>query len=90
MYYLVIETLLDIAHPIHLHGHDFFLLAQGTGVFDPATANINWANPMRRDVAMLPGTGHLVIGFETDNPGIWLMHCHIVSRSSDILSASKT
>lgn len=26
---------------------------------------------------MLPASGYLVIGFETDNPGAWLMHCHI-------------
>jgi FtsP/CotA-like multicopper oxidase with cupredoxin domain len=33
-------------------------------------------------VAMLPGGGWLVIGFITDNPGAWLMHCHIVSLST--------
>ena len=26
---------------------------------------------------MLPASGWLVIGFLTDNPGAWLMHCHI-------------
>lgn len=26
---------------------------------------------------MLPASGYLVIGFYTDNPGIWLAHCHI-------------
>jgi hypothetical protein len=31
---------------------------------------------------MLPGGGWLVIGFITDNPGAWLMHCHIVSLST--------
>ncbi|RAL65835.1 hypothetical protein DID88_005498 [Monilinia fructigena] len=31
----------------------------------------------RRDVAMLPASGYLVIAFYTDNPGAWLMHCHI-------------
>lgn len=79
MYYLVIETTLAVTHPIHLHGHDFFVLAQDTGSFNASTASINWSNPMRRDVAMLPASGHLVLAFETDNPGIWLMHCHIVS-----------
>lgn len=65
-------------HPIHLHGHDFYLLGTGSGVFsDPAV--LKYSNPMRRDVAMLPANGWLVIGFVTDNPGAWLMHCHIVS-----------
>lgn len=26
---------------------------------------------------MLPAAGYLVIGFPTDNPGVWLLHCHI-------------
>lgn len=26
---------------------------------------------------MLPDAGYLVLGFITDNPGVWLMHCHI-------------
>ena len=26
---------------------------------------------------MLAGQGYTVIAFETDNPGAWLMHCHI-------------
>lgn len=36
---------------------------------------------MRRDVASLPGGGYLVLAFKTDNPGSWLMHCHIVCDS---------
>jgi hypothetical protein len=38
---------------------------------------LNFVNPPRRDVAMLPSSGYLVLGFLTDNPGAWLMHCHI-------------
>lgn len=26
---------------------------------------------------MLPAAGYLVIAFKADNPGVWLMHCHI-------------
>jgi len=26
---------------------------------------------------MLPAAGYLVIAFYTDNPGAWLLHCHI-------------
>jgi len=39
---------------------------------------LEFNNPPRRDTAMLAGNGWTVIGFETDNPGAWLMHCHIV------------
>ncbi|KAL7627707.1 hypothetical protein AAE478_001901 [Parahypoxylon ruwenzoriense] len=74
--YLAIDTNLPVAHPIHLHGHDFYVLAQGEGSYDSSVA-LNTDNPPRRDTAMLPASGHLVLAFETDNPGVWLMHCHI-------------
>ena len=32
---------------------------------------------------MLPASGHLVIAFEADNPGAWLMHCHIGWHTSE-------
>ncbi|KAH8432817.1 uncharacterized protein LDX57_010446 [Aspergillus melleus] len=72
--YVVIETTLSVPHPIHLHGHDFLVLAQGSGTYD---GSVMTSNPPRRDTAMLPASGHLVVGFQTDNPGAWLMHCHI-------------
>lgn len=34
---------------------------------------------------MLPAGGYLVMAFITDNPGAWLMHCHIVSLASSWL-----
>ncbi|RSL82757.1 hypothetical protein CEP51_004946 [Fusarium floridanum] len=74
--YLAIETNLDISHPIHLHGYDFQILAQGTGPYGP-NVTLNTKNPPRRDTALLPASGHLVLAFLTDNPGVWLMHCHI-------------
>lgn len=77
--YFVIQNVLGAAHPMHLHGHDFSLLGQGAGNFDSTLFNtLNFDNPPRRDTAMLVGSGYTVIGFETDNPGAWLMHCHIV------------
>ena len=63
-------------HPIHLHGHDFYVLGAGVGIFSDPTA-LNYINPPRRDVAMLPAQGYLVLAFLTDNPGAWLFHCHI-------------
>ncbi|KAL4945502.1 hypothetical protein BDV06DRAFT_219193 [Aspergillus oleicola] len=72
--YLIINTTMAISHPIHLHGHDFFVLAQGTNPWD---GTIKTDNPPRRDTAVLPGNGYLVMAWETDNPGAWLMHCHI-------------
>lgn len=75
--YFIIETTQAVPHPIHLHGHDFFIIAQGSGTYDSSTTSLTLENPPRRDTAMLPSSGYLVIAFETDNPGAWLMHCHI-------------
>ncbi|KAF2819653.1 laccase precursor [Ophiobolus disseminans] len=68
-----------IAHPIHLHGHDSYVLGSGTGTFSAAAnmAQLRFTNPPRRDVVQLPPSGWLVIAYPTDNPGAWLMHCHI-------------
>lgn len=35
---------------------------------------------------MLPARGWLLIAFKTDNPGAWLMHCHIAWHVSGGLS----
>ncbi|KAI1135401.1 putative multicopper oxidase [Hypoxylon sp. FL0543] len=78
--YFVIENglaALGLTHPIHLHGHDFFVLAQEANANYTSATPLQLKNPPRRDVAMLPANGFLVIGFVTDNPGVWLMHCHI-------------
>ncbi|KAI5251392.1 hypothetical protein E4T42_04329 [Aureobasidium subglaciale] len=72
-----------LPHPIHLHGHDFFVLGSGAGVFDSSTAVLNFANPPRRDTSILPGLGWLLIAFPANNPGAWLMHCHIAWHISE-------
>lgn len=70
----------NIPHPIHLHGHDFYVLGFGTSAWTAADKqNLNYDNPPRRDVAMLPTNGWLALAFQSDNPGAWIMHCHIVS-----------
>lgn len=74
--YVIIESGIPLPHPIHLHGHDFFVLASGSGTYS-SSVSLNQANPPRRDTALLPAAGFLVLAFETDNPGVWLMHCHI-------------
>lgn len=58
-------------------GHDFYQLASGSGTYASASPTLQTDNPPRRDVAMLPASGYLVIAFKADNPGAWLAHCHI-------------
>jgi len=85
--YFVIQNNFQTSHPMHLHGHDFSVLGQGSGVFTAGmVGQLNFDNPIRRDTALLTGFGNptaftsgwTVIGFQTDNPGAWLMHCHII------------
>ncbi|KAF7190033.1 Laccase-1, partial [Pseudocercospora fuligena] len=80
--YVIVDSPVPLPHPIHLHGHDVFVLAQGKGLYNSGVP-LNTVNPPRRDVVMMPWDpvahtgGHIVLAFETDNPGAWLMHCHI-------------
>jgi iron transport multicopper oxidase len=35
------------------------------------------AVPMRRDTFLVRPNSHIVLRFRSDNPGVWLFHCHI-------------
>ncbi|KAF4632898.1 hypothetical protein G7Y89_g5235 [Cudoniella acicularis] len=83
VYVIEDDSGIGLTHPIHLHGHDFWVLAQDTGIFDISTTTLNLVNPPRRDVASLPANGFLAIAFKKDNPGSWLMHCHIAWHASE-------
>jgi FtsP/CotA-like multicopper oxidase with cupredoxin domain len=68
-------------HPMHMHGHNMFVLAEGYGTWDGSITNAN--NPQRRDVQWLDAAqdastpSYMVFQIETDNPGVWPFHCHI-------------
>jgi iron transport multicopper oxidase len=66
-------------HPWHLHGHEFQVL-QRTGVdggyFTGAYQNVS-QTPIRRDTIMVQNHGHAVLRFRANNPGVWLLHCHV-------------
>ncbi|KAI4302440.1 hypothetical protein MLD38_038185 [Melastoma candidum] len=66
-------------HPIHLHGYDFYIIAEGFGNFNPKTdtAKFNLVDPPMRNTVAVPVNGWAVIRFVADNPGAWLMHCHL-------------
>lgn len=72
------------AHPVHLHGHDFVILQQSKGALN--LSNPALRNPPRRDTALLYGGGALALAFKPDNPGIWLVHCHIAWHASSGLA----
>ncbi|XP_059627072.1 laccase-12-like [Cornus florida] len=66
-------------HPIHLHGYDFYIVAEGFGNFNPQkdTAKFNLVDPPMRNTASVPVKGWAAIRFVADNPGIWFLHCHL-------------
>ncbi|GME49048.1 unnamed protein product [Neofusicoccum parvum] len=77
---IVLNTNYESPHPMHLHGHSFQVLSEGPGSWNGTI--VNPQNPARRDTHIQRIFGHLVIQFETDNPGIWSYHCHIAWHAS--------
>ncbi|KAF9618109.1 hypothetical protein IFM89_000068, partial [Coptis chinensis] len=71
-------------HPMHIHGFDFYVLAQGFGNYDPINdpKKFNLVNPQERNTIAVPIAGWAVIRFRANNPGMWLVHCH---REPDVL-----
>ena len=70
---------------MHLHGHNFWVLAEGVGKWDGTI--VNPSNPQRRDTQLvaagsLDAPSYLVLEWNVDNPGVWPLHCHIVVHVS--------
>ncbi|XP_021288987.1 laccase-7-like isoform X1 [Herrania umbratica] len=66
-------------HPMHIHGFNFHVLAQGFGNYNPATdrKKFNLVDPQMRNTIGVPVGGWAVIRFTANNPGVWIMHCHL-------------
>jgi hypothetical protein len=65
-------------HPWHLHGHSFWVLGHGVGVWNASSrTELNTVNPPLMDTVTLYPFGWTVIRFVADNPGVHAMHCHI-------------
>ena len=92
---LIIQNFDEGNHPMHLHGHKFWVLGQGHGYF-PGYETLGMKakgqglldgnsrlldNVIRRDVATLEGFGWLALRFIADNPGVWAFHCHMAWHS---------
>lgn len=76
-------------HPIHLHGYTPYVLGTGSGRFAPSKLDLSktFVNPMRRDVWSVPVYGWIAVRIVTDNPGLWLLHCHLVAHMEAGLAA---
>lgn len=83
--YAVVDLLItnydEGAHPFHLHGHAFWVLASSPDqYFDWSTykaLNTTLPNLLRRDTLVIDAYGWALIRFVADNPGLWALHCHI-------------
>jgi FtsP/CotA-like multicopper oxidase with cupredoxin domain len=61
-------------HPIHLHGYKFWVTETDAG---PIPESARWP-----EVTVLVPVGSMrAIEFYTDNPGDWLMHCHMTHHT---------
>jgi FtsP/CotA-like multicopper oxidase with cupredoxin domain len=60
-----------MAHPIHLHGQRFLVLARN----DVRNDNLVW-----KDTAIIPAGEAVDLLVEMSNPGTWLLHCHVAEH----------
>ncbi|KAJ8119084.1 hypothetical protein OPT61_g78 [Boeremia exigua] len=89
----LVPNLSQPPHPIHKHGNRAFILGAGAGNFtwpDVASAAaerpelFNLVNPSYRDGFVTPPTVDqptwLAVRYKVENPGAWMLHCHIQSH----------
>ncbi|OBT61914.1 hypothetical protein VE03_08199 [Pseudogymnoascus sp. 23342-1-I1] len=65
---ILIQNLDDGAHPFHLHGHEFWVMAQS-----PVPPTTDYFP----DTLTIGPFGYALLRFEADHEGLWAFHCHI-------------
>jgi FtsP/CotA-like multicopper oxidase with cupredoxin domain len=55
-------------HPMHLHGHEFQVMAINDQQIPGAV----------RDTVMVPPGTRVLVAFDANNPGHWALHCHLL------------
>lgn len=63
---LAMRNMSMMAHPMHLHGHHFQVVA----------VNGKRINGAVRDTVLVPPMTEVAVQFDTTNPGRWPFHCH--------------
>ncbi|TIU34126.1 MAG: multicopper oxidase family protein [Mesorhizobium sp.] len=69
-YIIDMENLTPHSHPIHLHGMSFKVLSSST----------RQVQPLVSDTYLIQPDEKVQLGFVADNPGVWLLHCHIIEH----------
>ncbi|KAJ2366721.1 hypothetical protein IW150_005869 [Coemansia sp. RSA 2607] len=76
---------------MHLHGHSFQMVESGPQMIlappevseapvmhpDQSVRTFVGKVPMSRDTMVVPPGRYVKIRFRADNPGAWLLHCHL-------------
>ncbi|KAA1094152.1 sphingosine N-acyltransferase lac1 [Puccinia graminis f. sp. tritici] len=80
--YDIVINNLDAAldHSYHLHGVDGWIVATGSGQINATTVSslqYNTTNPLRKDTQVVGGGSYHVVRVQADNPGVWILHCHL-------------
>ena len=66
-------------HPVHLHGHSFRVITRD----GKPTAHREW-----QDTVLLSKQERAEIAFVADNPGDWMIHCHILEHQAGGMMAA--
>lgn len=72
-YVLAMRNSTMFHHPIHFHGHAFRVLSRN----GRAVRRREW-----RDTVLMAPNESVEIGFVADNPGDWMIHCHILEHQA--------
>jgi FtsP/CotA-like multicopper oxidase with cupredoxin domain len=63
-----------VAHPMHLHGHSFTVLARDGRPLS--------GSPVELDTLHVAPGETWTLGFRADNPGLWMFHCHNLQHAT--------
>jgi FtsP/CotA-like multicopper oxidase with cupredoxin domain len=70
-YVLAIRNDTAFWHPVHFHGHVFRVLSRNGS----SVPHRQWA-----DTVLLPPKETVEVAFVADNPGDWMLHCHVTDH----------
>ena len=77
---IIINNYDDGQHPIHIHGRQVQIVSREANTNDKVSQAKYNPIPIRRDTWTLAASGRTIIRYLSNNPGVWLFHCHMVAR----------
>lgn len=82
-----------LAHPMHLHGYDMYVIDIGKMPERSLKDQLLWLTEKldsrtkirdflpKTDTLSIPAYGYTVTRFVANNPGYWMLHCHFIYHS---------